>query len=259
MISRARLLPVLFGGGAVSIGAALKTSMISWWTMNEASTGVGAVTRNDSHGTNHLTDVNTTASAAGKISNAADFEKDNSERLTVADNDSLSMGDIDFTICAWVKFEAPAQANNSWGTILAKWDFSTNNREYALAWERADASSINHIRLEVSSNGTAITGLSASTLGLPATGTWYFVVMWHDAAANTLNIQVNDGAVDSVAYTSGVHSGNSTLFFGSLNATAGYYLDGLGDEAALWKRTLTAAERTWLYNAGAGRTYTDLI
>ena len=41
-----------------------KVGLVSNWDMGEYSDGTGAVTRNDSHGTNHLTDTNTVASIA---------------------------------------------------------------------------------------------------------------------------------------------------------------------------------------------------
>lgn len=37
-----------------------------------------------------------------------------------------------------------------------------------------------------------------------------------------------------------------------------YLLNGRIDELALYKRVLTAAERTWLYNSSKGRSYANL-
>jgi len=42
------------------------------------------------------------------------------------------------------------------------------------------------------------------------------------------------------------------------HANSTYVFNGRIDEVSLYKRVLNANERTWLYNAGAGRTYTDL-
>lgn len=44
------------------LSSALKVGLVSYWNLDEFSPGSGAVTRNDSHGTNHLTDENTVAS-----------------------------------------------------------------------------------------------------------------------------------------------------------------------------------------------------
>ena len=72
---------------------ALTDSLISYWKLDEAS---GNAT--DSHGTNTLTDTNTVTSVAGKINTARYFTNANTEFFTLADNASLSTGDIDFTI-----------------------------------------------------------------------------------------------------------------------------------------------------------------
>jgi hypothetical protein len=74
------------------------------------------------------------------------------------------------------------------------------------------------------------------------------VVGRHDAANNLLKISVND-VTDSVAHT-----------FGSFaNVGAVHYMgnawDGLIDESFFFKRFLSDAEVTDLFNAGAGRSY----
>ncbi len=53
-------------------------------------------------------------------------------------------------------------------------------------------------------------------------------------------------------------NGTAPFNIGRLGGTATTYHDGSTDEVVLYKRILTAAERTWLYNGGSGRTYTDL-
>ena len=80
---------------------ALTDNLIAFWELEEASG-----TRNDAHGSNHLTDNNTVAQGTGKVGNCADFELDNSEYLSIADNAALSVGDEDFTIQAWFNIEA---------------------------------------------------------------------------------------------------------------------------------------------------------
>lgn len=222
-----------------------KTNLISWWSMDETSG-----TRNDSHGTNHLTDNNTVLYAAGKQGNAADLEYDNGEYLSIANNASLATGDIDFTFACWVKFESLADGR----TVAGKWQLVAGGREWTLVYESSN------IRFYVSSTGSDTISLSG---GAASTGIWYFYVVWHDATANTINIQINNGTPVSASHLSGVYNSGTPLWFGNLITStgtplAGYYHDGLIDEASFWKRVLTADERTWLYNGGAGRTYADL-
>lgn len=98
--------------------------------------------------------------------------------------------------------------------------------------------------------------------GTPTTGTWYFIVGWHDPNANTLNIQVNNGTPTTRSHSYGIYDGSlSSTRQIKIGALVGYYqyMDGLMDEVSVWKRVLTADERTWLYNNGNGRTYEDLF
>lgn len=220
--------------------SSLLTGLISYWKLEEASgTRVDSVVTSG----NDLTDNNTVTQASGKVGNAAQFTAANSESLSRASNALLQTGDIDFTLPAWVYLDAKAARR----PILSKWD-TANNREYILQYD----STPDRFSVQVSSNGSATTTLNANTLGSPSTATWYFIVVWHDSANDTLNIQVNDGGIDSQAYASGVFAGTSDF---KVATGAGFFLGGRIDEVGFWKRTLTAAERATLYNSGAGRTY----
>lgn len=183
----------------------------------------------------------------------AQFTLANSEYLSKADNASLSMGDIDFTICGWMYLDA--KATYQYG--IAKYNYTPNKREYSLAYNNA----ADLFEFAVSGDGTTTqrTIRTAATLGSPSTGTWYFVLAWHDATANTINIMVNDGAADSSAHTTGVFDSDSTFNLGSSSlATPDFFLGGRMQGVGVWKRTLTTAEKTYLYNAGVGRAYDEL-
>src|SRR4051794_40520428 len=91
----------LWTPGKPAAPSPLLANLVSYWKLDEASTGVAPVTRNDSHGTNHLTDNNTVTSAAGKLGNAAQFTAANSESLSRIDNASLRFGDEDFSLAFW--------------------------------------------------------------------------------------------------------------------------------------------------------------
>lgn len=220
--------------------SSLLTSLISYWKLDESSTGVAPVTRNDSTAsTNNLTDTNTTASAGGKISNAASFVLANSEKLGIASNASLQMGDIDFTIACWVNLTTKATLQG----IIAKDDNVGAGREYHLEYDNAS----DRFRFFVRANQ-----VTDSMLGSPSTGTWYFIVCWHDSTLNTVNIQINNGTRTAGAFVHDGVTGAAAFEMGVFNAL---FLDGLIDEAAAWKRLLTTGEKDALYNGGAGRTY----
>lgn len=224
---------------------ALIDNLVSYWELEEASG-----TRNDAHGTNHLTDNNTVTQGTGKVGNAADFEDTASEYLSITDNASLSVGTGSFTLCAWVRLESkPAHR----GTIVAK--HGSNDMEYGLRWHNgADAF---EVRISSGAGFTNPMDFQATTFGAPSLATWYFVVVWFDSVGHTLNIQVNDGAINSDSYAFTSYDSGASLTIGG-EPNFGEYFDGLIDQVGLWKRVLTTGEKTSLYNSGAGMSYAAL-
>ncbi|MCI0550216.1 MAG: hypothetical protein L0287_04620, partial [Anaerolineae bacterium] len=88
---------------------------------------------------------------------------------------------------------------------------------------------------------------------------WYFVCAWHDALNNTINIQVNNGAADSTALSTGVYNGAASFDIGRRRLYGStVYMDGRVDETVIYKRLLADNERGWLYDGGSGQTYGDL-
>jgi len=112
---------------------------------------------------------------------------------------------VDFTIAAWVWLRATAAtygifSNNVFGE-------SGYVLQYSSASER--------FRFEVYSDtdATSITA-DATSLGKPDSQTWHLVVAWHDSVANTVNIQVNNGTVDSQSWAKGCGGSSSPLKIG---------------------------------------------
>jgi hypothetical protein len=87
-------------------------------------------------------------------------------------------------------------------------------------------------------------------------GQWFFLAGWNDTTTHTINIQVNNGPIYSTPYSLPVFQGVGTLYFGG--SEFGGSFDGLMDEFQFYRRALTADERTFLYNGGAGRKYSDI-
>lgn len=226
----------------------LLANLVSFWELEEASGS-----RVDAHGSNHLTDVNTVTQSPGKVGNAAQFTAANGEYLSIADNAALSMTDTDFAIAGWVRLNTKANE-----VIAAKYRTNTNSREYLLYYAASDGATQRFIFI-VSANGISTAAVVANNFGEPATGTWYFVVAWHDSVANTINIQINNGTANSTAHTTGVFNGTDDFRIGALYASSPiYFWDGRIDQLGIWKRTLTATEKTWLYNSGNGRSYAEV-
>lgn len=224
---------------------ALTDDLIAFWEFEEASG-----TRVDAHGSNDLTDNNTVAQGTGKVGNCADFEKSNSEYLSITDNADLSLGaDQAFTIAAWVNFESLV-ADASQGIVVKDTTFL---REYYLIW------SFTALRLQgavFNSSGTATT-VDANNHGAVSTGAWLFVVFWHDPTADVIGIQVNNGTADTAAHSTGTRDTAAAFSIGALG-NGSRYMDGLIDQVGFWKRVLTADEKTELYNGGAGLAYSAM-
>lgn len=219
----------------------LLTGLVSYWKLDEVSDGSAPVTRGDSvvASGNDLTDNNTVASAAGKIGNAASYIKANSEVLTHVDNALLSIGASDATFCAWFNIAALGVING----VLGK-DDAAGNREYGLFVQAS-----NVLQWYVFTAG-GYQPLN-STAGALAASTWIFVAAWHDFTAHTINLQINNGVVDSLAVNAGgVNDLAAAFTIGRQGSTNNF--GGLIDEVGFWKRVLTATELTALWNGGAG-------
>lgn len=215
------------------------SSLKGYWKLDEASGN--AI---DSKGANTLTDNNSVGTAAGKIGTSRDFAAASSRYLSIADNADLSTGDIDFTGTCWWKYDAVLAAGQYPG-IMGKWQIG--QREFQ-AYLNGDNQ---RVQLSVSSDGTAITiEVRADNFGDPSENAWHFVVFWHDSVANTINIQIDNGTVDSTSYASGILDGTSIFTIGSV--AIGDYWTGQIDEAEFTKRVLTTDERSALYAAGLG-------
>jgi hypothetical protein len=220
-------------GGAPST---LLNGLVAFWKLDEASG-----TRNDSVGSNHLTDNNTVTQAAGKSGNAAQFTSANNESLSIADNTDLSTGDIDFTFGLWVYFDDVGSNH----VPLSKWNDTGPDYEYWLGL----LGGVLTFYVRDAAN-TALDNIpSAASISV---STWYFIVIWHDSVANTINIQVNNGTPASKSYSAGVRNGTASFFIGGQENLINYH-SGRGEDVGFWKRVLTSDERTELWNGGAGR------
>jgi hypothetical protein len=166
------------------------------------------------------------------------------QSLEIASNAYLASGDIDFTFACWLKL---ASSPNGIALIFCKDDLSANS-EYGCFL----ATSTNIVYFYVIGPGNTYVQLpagSAITLG-----TWAHFVMWHDSVNNVICITMNDGAVASLAHTIGVQKNTVPFWIGARLSDA-QALNGQVDELGFWKRVLTPAERTALYNGGAGKPY----
>lgn len=223
----------------------LRDSLIEYWPLNESSGS-----RTGLHTGIVLTDNNTVPSGTGLVySIAADFERGDAEWLSVADRADLSTGDIDFTAAAWVKIENKLGAGNYMTAVSKQGDSE-------FEWNVFHDGDVD--RFVMSAAGSAFPQVVANNFGAPSTDTWYLIFCWHDAAGNSLNIQVNTGTPNSNTVGSpdlNITDTGAPFGIGSRGSGGAHFWDGLIGPVMFWKRVLTSDERTQLYNGGAGLTY----
>lgn len=224
-------------------GSTLNDNLVAYWKMDE-STGS---TRNDSKNSNNLSDNNTVVSVSGKIVNAAQFASATGNYLSIADAPDLSMGSgVRFTIACWVNIQTK-NGNGIWG----KWEGEAGKREYRLFFTDVGGGNYQmsfQVR-QLDDGGNAI--VQATTFGNVPTSTWFFVACRYDGSV--ISISVNAGTADTTAFSLDVQDGTSPFYVG--RAVVGDpSSDTTVDEMGVWKRALSDAEVTQLYNSGSGKT-----
>lgn len=231
------------GGGASNVLASVP--WVAQWKFNNNG--------NDSIGANNLTNTNSATFTTGKLggaTGATQLVAASSQYWSIADNAALSMGDVDFTICAWVYADSRPAAD---GIVSKSTSGGLNvNTEYTIGCQTVP----NHFAFFVG-DGTTLGQVSSTSFGGPAVATWYCVIAWHDSVNDTLNIQINDGTIDSVAWTTGCPDRTGAFNIGR-RYNGGQYWDGRIDNLCIAKSAaggggvLTAAQRTAFFNAGVG-------
>jgi hypothetical protein len=244
------------GPSAVSAGGnGLLTALIAYWPGDEASGNLL-----DAH-TNalHLTDVNTVTNNTGKVyATARQYTAANQEYHNRASEALLQIGDVDFTIASWVYCDALATGSIMYRGIVAKGSGNPAFDEYSLGQFYLDSAC--RFRLRVADASSNVGYAIADTLGTPSLSTWYLVVGWHDSVANTINIQVNNGSIDSSIWATGVRASTNFFAVGYMFSTA-YTWPGRIGPTMFWKSAagagavLSSAQRSSLWNGGNGLTY----
>ena len=182
---------------------------------------------------------------------AAQFTIANSEYLSRASNSSLQTGDIDWTIAGWFKFDGGGSQ-----CIVSKDSATSGKREYQLTYFVGPTNAV----LGQVFTATDV-ARQVSSAGIPTANTWFFFTFWHDAAANTINLEFNaNGSIISTNTTGALQAASDAEFRLGSNAFSGspLYLGGAEQAIGFWKRTLTSGEKTFLYNSGNGRNYSEL-
>ena len=232
----------------VAIAQHLLNTLISYWTLDEASTGVTNIARFDSTASaNHLDDPHFCASAAGKIGSGVLIVSAAGDFLTRPNNSTLQVTS-DFTFSVWVKLVNQGGGNV---VVLSKDDDSVGTRDYSIDYNATPQG------FTFWANGAYAHAYVLSNF-VPANGVWTHVVAWYDASTQKCYIRINDVSTITGTTTGALIQSVSHFLVGARNDAGNLgAIDATIDEVGFWKRKLTSAEITFLYNAGAGNPYSS--
>jgi hypothetical protein len=189
----------------------------------------------------------------------------NNAILRYADSDDFSFvnssntGDVPFSISCWVFFTAFSSTGN-W--LINKRNNATGGDEWQFNYF-VEANRLNFQKIQF--NNRLIAQRVQSSQNPFILNTWYHLVVTDNGTANFngMNMYINGQNVSDIKVDTGgnytrMNNGISSLGIMNANWSPQQFLNHQGriDEVAIWKnRELTPEEITYLYNAGAGRTY----
>lgn len=233
---------VMSAGGAPVLGTSpTTTSLKAWWTL-----GDGALVTTDSSAAGHnLTNNATVTTTTGKVGNAASLNG-STQYLSHADHADFKGGNgVSFSFMGWAYSTG---ANSGKGFFVKYGVQGDGDYEYKFYGGNNTL-----IRFNFQFDGNQVKALTNST------DVWNFYSWIFDFSIKTVTLQVNAGtAVTSVSTTNGdyIRASTNQLFLGH-DRDNGFWTGSM-DEWAFYQKALTAANITWGYQAGAGRTFADL-
>lgn len=227
----------------ITIGQPL--TLLSYWKFDEA-TG----TRNDSHGTNHLTETGVAVpSQAGIISNATLCNTFAGVQTldNLAPSPNLWTYTSGLTVAGWLFING--NMTLSAGSFLT---CPSSNSSFGIASSIFPA---NQLRFFADSPMFTLQVVTP----VPVLGAFFFIRMWVDPADNKLHAKINEGTtLDSIGtFTPFSPDAQTLLRFGRPNDAFVNYDTG-HDEFGIWRGIMTNAQGAFLYNGGTARTYPDV-
>ena len=241
-------LGLLAGSPPVVSGTDLKTDLVAWFDLADATDAHGAL------------DLSTTGSYAsyvttGKPPNSLDLEQNSGNTYLYSDESAFDITG-EFTIAAWVNLESTSLYGRA---IVAKYESQAGNLR-SFTFQRSQSTGC--LSFIVSSLGTSASTTSAAGATTINTATWYFVVAVY-VPSTRMTVYVNgsqDGETTS-SVPSSIYNTSVPLMIGQGaydRTNSQYGWDGRIDSVGIWTRALTTDEITALYNSGSGLSYADL-
>lgn len=180
----------------------------------------------------------------GKVGACRSFVAADTTHFSRNSEERFQIGLQPWAMMAW---DNPANTTSARG-ILSKGDPSSSGGDWGMY-----VSSGGTLTFSVRSAANTLVSATRSSHG---SGSWRCCIAYHDPAAEVIAAQMDDGTVGTAALSGGTTLGTGAVRLGRYVSS---YMDGVIDEVALWRgRIPPAAERTWLYNAGNGRSLAEL-
>lgn len=222
-------------------GSTLKTGLLAYWPMNEASGN-----RVDVHGGYVFADNYGAGYNTGKVyANVLEMLDAGNEGLTCSSPGALNFADVDFTIALWYYPYSFPLINTYQHLYRTGRNIFTGGFCIKIAYNSQLAFIVfNSSSLKYASVHCPIAAINA----------WYFCVFSHDTTNNKVYASSNNSIPNEVAWSYAMSAGTEQLKIGREDDPADFRLGPI----AVWNRVLSADERTALYNGGNGLPYASL-
>jgi len=199
-------------------------SPVGYWQLEEISSS-----RYDQSGNNNtLTNSGLTVFGMGVYGKGADFERDNSQYLSIIDGSQTNLQlSNNLTVDAWIRLESYGSSSTARSNIVRKGNSATSNMSYS--FEVGGSNSGNSfLSAQISTSGTAYTSTHTSTTPLNL-NTWYHVGWTYNGTTSILYL--NGNRISSQAM-SGTPNNDSQPFYIGINYDD--YFDGIIDDVRVY-------------------------
>lgn len=204
-----------------------------YWKLNE--TGGGRL--DTSTQGNHLLDNNTVGVQAGRLGQAADFERDRGEYLSRNDSTQVGLDPLGngLTLAGWLKPETVGIEQ----IVAAKYEYGVNDRGY-----RLDLGPGNNISFLTSPNGALNSNYKLEITPPQAlkAGVWYHLAAVFDAQQQAMRVYLNGNLIGSRSVPGKTIHNSAAPFTLGTNFSHGnptQFFDGLLDEWRVYTGALS--------------------
>ena len=252
---------------AMRSGGSLRDSLVEWWDFEDNSAATVFTGQKNSHPLN-LINAQTTATqsnASGRRGRASNWSNANSNDAGQVPRavTAFDFGDQSFTFGMWVNFNQ-MPSDDLGRFLMGRYGDFTTSANYGLFIGTLAGAQRFQLIVRNSAAASSITVQHATAMPL-TTGAWHLVIGAHDHVNDELVFYV-DNVKMTQSWSQGINSGGTGNFsVGNGRKGDNTYLDTTrtvghkADSVFVMNRLITDGEVNYLWNAGAGKNYADLI